>query len=399
MRIRGLAGLLAADNPKSKIQNPKSYKMRYRRFGKTNLSLSVFSLGTMRCLTSAANFEQTLHQAIAVGINHIETASSYGNSEDYLGDCLQGLPREKLYVTTKLPPTPDAEAMRRQIDDSLTRLQLDYLDCLAIHGINTWEHLTWVTEAAGCLPALQEALADGRVRHLGFSTHGTLELILAAIATDLFEFVNLHYYYFFQRHAPAIALASAKDLGIFIISPADKGGGLHTPPAKLRQLCHPFSPLELNYRFLLSNPQISTLSFGAANPQELQATIAISERDFPLNPAEIAALERLEAEITQILASDCCRQCYQCLPCPEAINIPEILRLRNLAVACDMVDFGQYRYRMLENAGHWFPGKKGNRCTECGECLPHCPEKLEIPRLLLDAHQRLNGSPRRRLWE
>jgi predicted aldo/keto reductase-like oxidoreductase len=70
-----------------------------------------------------------------------------------------------------------------------------------------------------------------------------------------------------------------------------------------------------------------------------------------------------------------------------------------LAIAYDMQGYGEYRYQMLENAGHWFPGRKGNACTECGDCLPRCPENLAIPRLLQDAHQRLNGKPRRRLWE
>jgi hypothetical protein len=187
-------------------------------------------------------------------------------------------------------------------------------------------------------------------------------------------------------------------MGVFIISPADKGGSLHRPPKKLEELCAPFSPLELNYRFLLSDPRITTLSVGAAIPEELEAIINVSERDQPLDAAEIAVFNRLEAHLTDKLATDLCSQCYQCLPCPENINIPEVLRLRNLAVAYEMTDFGQYRYRMLENAGHWFPGRKANNCTECGDCLPRCPEKLPIPQLLFNTHELLNGPPQRRLW-
>jgi predicted aldo/keto reductase-like oxidoreductase len=138
---------------------------------------------------------------------------------------------------------------------------------------------------------------------------------------------------------------------------------------------------------------------GPANPKELEAMISLGDRDEPLTAQEISVFKELETHLDQVLETDHCRQCYECLPCPENINIPEILRLRNLAVAYDMTEFGQYRYGMLENAGHWFPGSKGNRCTECGDCLPRCPEKLEIPTLLKDTHKRLNGSPRRRLWE
>ena len=374
--------------------------MRQRRFGKTNLSLSVFSLGTMRCLASPQIATATIEKAIALGINHLETARGYGNSEVYLGLALKDLaiPRDEVYITTKLSPTPDPKQMGQWIDESLERLQLDYLDCLAIHGINTWEHLNWVTKPHGCLAAIQTAINNGKIRHLGFSTHGSPNLILAAIATDLFEFVNLHYYYFGQRNYKAIALASEKDLGVFIISPADKGGRLYTPPEKLKRLCYPFTPLELSYRFLLSDRRITTLSLGAANPHELIVPSG-GDRGGPLTLEEIAVFNKLERHLEKTLATDLCRQCDRCLPCPETINIPEVLRLRNLAVAYDMQDYGQYRYRMLENAGHWFPGKKGDCCTDCGDCLPRCPEKLDIPTLVKDTHERLNGSPRRRLWQ
>lgn len=370
--------------------------MDQRRFGKTQRHISVGSLGTMRLPTAEAA-TAVLQGAIARGINHIETAPAYGQVEQYLGLALKRLsqPRSELFITTKLTPTADADAVERQLEASLQNLELDYVDGLAVHGLNTTDHLAQVQ--TGMLTGMQRLVKDQRVRHLGFSTHGPRAVVDGAIATQAFEFINLHYYYFDPHLAPAIDLAHQQDMGIFIISPADKGGLLHQPPDRLKKLCAPFDPLTLTYRWLLSDPRITTLSLGPANIKELNDLPALSTA--PLNRAETAVLERLEMTAAEALGTDRCSQCYQCLPCPEAINIPQVLRLRNLTVAYDMGTYGQYRYRMLEQAGHWFPGRQGHRCTDCGDCLPRCPEQLAIPTLLRDAHGKLKGPNRRRLWQ
>ena len=116
----------------------------------------------MRCLANPEVTYQTVHQAVSMGINHLETARGYGQSETYLGLAIQRelpIERSQLYITTKLPPTPDRALMAQWIDESLERLQLDYIDCLGIHGINTQAHLDWVKD--GCYPAIADPQSKG----------------------------------------------------------------------------------------------------------------------------------------------------------------------------------------------------------------------------------------------
>ncbi len=375
--------------------------MRYRRFGKTEMLLSVFSLGAMRYLESAENAHKTILRALEVGINHIETAQGYGKSEEFIGKAMRnGLSkqRDRFYLTTKISPTKDADSMRRQIEQSLKKLNVDYIDNFDIHGINLREHLDLVKNPNGCMKAVTEAIDQKIIRHVGFSTHAPLDVILDIIRTDLFESINLHYYYFNQRNAPAVQLAHEKDMGVFIISPSDKGGLLYNPPEELESVCYPFTALYMCVRFLLSDPRVHTLSLGAANPSEVDSHQDAWNHDELLSELETGILDRMNQRYT-LLEADRCLQCYKCLPCPEEINIPEVLRLRNLAISFNMVEFGKYRYKMFENAGHWFPGSKAIRCTDCGDCLPKCPENLDIPKLLRDTHDRLQGQEGKRLWE
>jgi predicted aldo/keto reductase-like oxidoreductase len=99
----------------------------------------------------------------------------------------------------------------------------------------------------------------------------------------------------------------------------------------------------------------------------------------------------MDAPLAKI--SNLCTLCDQCLPCPENINIPEVLRFRNLVEGYNMSDYGSFRYNMLEGQGHWFPGKFSFNCTECGDCIPRCPENLNIPKLLMETHKTLFNKP------
>ena len=170
--------------------------MQYRRFGRTELSMPLFSCGGMRYQQSwqnislsevnpdgQLNLQATILQALSLGITHIETARGYGSSELQLGQILPQLPREKLIVQTKVVPSADAQAFRKTFDQSLSLLKLNSIDLLGIHGINTPEILDWCLISGGCLEVARQLQREGKVRFVGFSTHGPTSVILDTINT------------------------------------------------------------------------------------------------------------------------------------------------------------------------------------------------------------------------
>ncbi|WP_035985981.1 aldo/keto reductase [Leptolyngbya sp. KIOST-1] len=390
--------------------------MQYRRFGRTELQMPVFSCGGMRYQHSwkdvpladipqknQENLAATIHRALDVGINHIETARGYGTSEIQLGQILPGLDRSRLIVQTKVSPTADPAEFRQHLAQSLDNLRLETVDLLGIHGINTAELLDWTLRPGGCMAVAREFQRQGRVRFIGFSTHAPTAVIQQAIASDAFDYVNLHWYYINQDNWPAIDLAQRHDLGVFIISPSDKGGHLYNPPAKLMELCDPLSPLVFNDLFCLSHPQVHTLSVGAARPSDfdehLNTLPLLDEAELHLKPVR----DRLHRHAQAVLGEDWLRTWAIGLPSPEQtpgnINIPAILRLRNLLLAFDMEDYGKARYNMLGNAGHWFPGEKAENLdqVDLSECLRRSPHADKIPHLLAEAHKALAGQAMARL--
>ena len=378
----------------------KLESMEYRRFGKTNEMLSVITLGGMRFkhgwtsprdqlpAESVRNCLETTRQAFDVGINHIETAHGYVKSEHLYGAVLKELnvPREQYKMMTKGAPMT-ADETRSLVENQLTALKLDYVDFYGWHGINNKERLEAAVKTGGPVETLLRLKEQGLVRHIGFSTHGPLDIILEALNTDLFSFVNLHFYYFSQRNFSAVQRAGEKDIGVFIISPNEKGGLLWKPSEKVKMGVKPLSAIEFSGRFCLSHPEVTTLSMGMHEPEHFHQNLTILNNETYWSPQDAKIKTKMDASLAAV--PGLCTLCDQCLPCPEDINIPEILRFRNLLEGYDMMDYGKYRYNMLEGKGHWFPGTFAFNCTECGDCLPLCPETLEIPKLLKATHVRL----------
>jgi predicted aldo/keto reductase-like oxidoreductase len=393
--------------------------MLYRRFGRTEIRLPVLTCGGMRCqhqwqdlplgdvpADNQANLEATLRRAFELGINHFETARGYGSSERQFGPVLCGMPRQQIVVQTKIQPLADPRQFLADFHDSLSRLQLPYVDLLAIHGINDHETLWWAIRPDGCLAAARELVAEGKARHVGFSTHGPLDVILSAIAHDRdggFDYVNLHWYYIFQQNWPAIEAAARADMGVFIISPSDKGGMLYQPPAKLVELCRPLDPLVFNVLFCLAHPQVHTLSIGAARPGDFDlpscALPLVDRAGELLPPIE----ERLRKAMLDGVGADLADRYAEGLLAwhdnPGYMNIRVMLWLRNLVQAYDMREYGKMRYNLLGNGGHWFPGLNAAHvdALDLDKALAGSPFKAQIPQWLRETHAMLYQAPKKRL--
>ncbi|MCK6473365.1 MAG: aldo/keto reductase [Planctomycetes bacterium] len=391
--------------------------MIYRRFGRTELKMPVLSCGGMRYQQSwkdsdpfgpesQKNLEATIHRAVDAGINHIETARGYGTSEEQLGHVLPKLPRDKIIVQTKVGPAKDAKDFLKTFEKSMSLLKLDHVDLLGIHGINNAERLEWSVRDGGCLEAALKLKEQGRVRHVGFSTHAGLDTILAAIADGRFEYVNLHWYYVFPFNWPAIEAATKLDMGVFIISPNDKGGKLYQPSAKLVELTKPLAPMVFNDLFCLLRPEVHTLSLGASKPADFDAhleAVRIMESGKDIAKLLAPIEERLSRELEKSLGREWLETWHHGLPSwdrvPGEVNIFEILRLRNFAKAFDMIEYGKMRYNLLGSGGHWFPGNKADKVSEIdlSGCLKSSPHAAKIPGLLAEAHALLSGEEVKRL--
>lgn len=373
--------------------------MEYRRFGKTEKKLSAITLGGMRYLhgwdeprdkipnDTIEQITKCTQLALDNGINHIETAYGYKKSEHAYGIVLNDIlkiPRNDYFLMTKGNPKT-ADETKHLVEKQLKALKTDYFDFYAWHGINNEELFQTSCKPGGPVEALLQLKEQGVIKHVGFSSHAPVEIILKSINTDLFEFVNLHYYYFFQRNYAAIVQAEVKDMGVFIISPNDKGGQLFNAPEKIKKITAPLTPIQWNARFCLRTPSIHTLSFGMTEPSHFEEMKGIFPTKYPFSGQDQTILFELDQQLLNDPYS--MFEGYELSNDPSGINIPEVLRLRKLWKCYDMLDFGKYRYNMMQENDSWVPGALATKNKIEKIDMKNVPENIPLKEMLAETHE------------
>ena len=387
--------------------------MIYRRFGRTGIDMPVLSFGCMRSMHSwqtvkdsdipgAAHtkLEKIVKTALAHGINHIETAHGYGSSEQQLGRILPHIPRNDFILQSKAVPSDDPQEFVEKVRLSMTRLRVGRLDLLALHGLNDHRSLWQCCRPNGCLAAARKLQDDGLIGHVGFSGHGPTDVILQALGHKEdggFDFCNIHWYYIFDANREAIDYAADREIGIFIISPSDKGGHLHSPTPRLRELCAPLSPMLFNDLYCLDKKGVCTISVGASEPHHFDEHL----KALPLlERGDRAALHQVEARLHNAMMETTGHQrpdhFWHSFPgwdqAPGNINIKMTLWLANLYRGWDMKSFARERYAMLNKGSSWVQGNDGARAADLDFSATMKPEgwsAYRLKELLTEAHRLL----------
>jgi len=351
--------------------------MQYREFGKTGKRLSLLSFGAMRLPEDEKEAVELIRRAVELGINYIDTAPVYGESEVIVGKAVADV-RDKVYLSTKNPLEDNtAEGWWSRLNRSLERMKVDYIDFYqVVHGLN-WNSYETNFRLAG-LDAAEKAKEQGIIGHICFSFHDSCENLIRLVDTGEFEGVTLQYNLLDRSNEPGIEHASRKGMGVVVMGPVG-GGRLGAPSERIQKMIPGGvkSSAEVALRFVFANPYATCAISGMSTMQQLEENVKTASRTEALSPTE-KALVLASLEENKRLAELYCTGCKYCMPCPNDVNIPENFRYMNYHRVYGLTDHARRSYAALGTKDHWIEGQKAQACTECGECEPKCPQKIPI---------------------
>lgn len=349
--------------------------MEKRILGKTGWGLSVIGFGAIKLpRISKEESGKLLHSALDKGINFIDTADCYGDSEEKIGLALKGR-RKEFYLATKVDER-DAQGVRAKLERSLKRLRTDWIDLLFFHDVRGSEYEK-IFQIGG-MEELEKAQQEGKIRAIGISIHGSFTLMRQAIECGAFAALMVAYSALDEDRLTAelLPLAAAKGVGLIAMKPL-AGGRLGDLPSAGwdKKLFKGESPAQIALRYVISNPYITCSIPGMMSLLELEENWQVGQRPRDLSLAELKKF----MEIAATAGKGFCRNCGYCLPCPEGIPIPDILRFENYYLHYGLKDWAKYQYKALKiNA---------LSCSNCELCLSRCPFGVPIPSGLKIAHQ------------
>jgi predicted aldo/keto reductase-like oxidoreductase len=368
--------------------------MQYRRFGKLDWKVSALGFGCMRFPTldgrqTSPNIDEPiavrmLRHAIDNGVNYVDTAYPYheGQSEVVLGKALQGGYREKVKLATKLPVwlVNSPADFGKILDEQLKRLQTNYIDFYLLHALNQsrWRDIVLKHDL---LAQAAAALADGRIKHLGFSMHDDYACFEEIVnGSDQWSFCQIQYNYMDtenQAGTRGLKLAASKGLAVVVMEPL-LGGRLVDPPKDILEEIKRFpvrrSPAEWALDWLWDQPEVSVVLSGMSAMTQVEENLRFAEasRIQAFGEAEQALIARVREKYRARTVIPCTK-CSYCMPCPNGVNIPLNFDFFNYAHLFDDVAGARFKYQVFLTEA-----QRSGSCIGCGVCEELCPQKIPI---------------------
>jgi predicted aldo/keto reductase-like oxidoreductase len=349
--------------------------MQKRTLGKTGWEISVISFGAIKLSRLPQNKVNTLlNQAIEEGINFVDTADCYGDSEEKIGKAL-GSRRKEFYLSTKIDER-DSSGVQKKLERCLRRLNTDWIDLVLFHDVRDSEYDRLFS--SGGLEVLENAIRQGKILEIGISIHHSLSLMRKAIESGLFSVLMVAYSALDEDRLASDILPTAHEKGVGLIAMKPLAGGrLAKRPSFLKntKFKKGDSLAQICLHYVISNPYITCAIPGMMELYELHENLEVGRHPRELDLEEIKILMKCVGDA----GKGFCRNCGYCLPCPEEIPIPDIFRFESYYERYGLKQWAIEQYRAVEiNA---------DACSGCEECIALCPYGVPIPERLKLAHQ------------